>query len=285
MKEGFLNRYSIYLPNEDRLVFFSVSFSLLLHLIILFSNHLEMFTEPRPLITEWSLDTELLSEDSFSDITKLPDAKEADKVNIPSNLLPQLPKKFAIQEKPKAEEGFKDEPLENKDKGKETKEEDPESLISKPDEDASNKLAMKDALKRLAIEKLREDQQDKTKQLEAEKEDKLARLKDAIKDNNAIKSALAVGLKREQERYQALLEKVIRRHYTLPQTFQTNNLQPVVIAIKINVRGGLMSVIIAHSSNDTVFDEYSINAAKNAAPYPRPPKSLAGKLIHLTFSK
>ena len=112
------------------------------------------------------------------------------------------------------------------------------------------------------------------------------KLRDKLRNNQNLKEALSIGIRKEQDAYGNLLRKTISKHYMLPQTFQSTVAKPIVIlAIIVNIKGELVSVKLHQSSNDPVFDDYTIMAAKNAAPYSKPPRSLVGKIIHLAFTR
>ncbi len=276
--------------DEDRLFKKLFVFSVLGHLVFFTIDKFDFFSStPEPLVEEWSIDTDLMTDNPGAVTqTTLPKAVESDEVKVPDNLLPQLPKNFAIEQPKKAEEDGEVEPLKNAKVGESKPDQVDKAPDVKDDKTDANKVAMKEAIKRLALEKLRKEQKDvKGREYKAQKSDAMARLRSelqAAKVGDAAEGGGGTGV--EEKKYGALLKKAIQKHYSLPQTFTSNVASlKVILAITVDELGQLVAVRVQTSSNDPTFDEYSIRAAKAAAPYAKPPESQVGKEIHLVFSR
>ncbi len=276
---------------QDQLVRFFVTASVVGHLIFFILNQLGLqFRIPEPLVEEWTMDTDLLTESDLSNapsVTTIPGAKVEEKAQVPDNLLPQLPKQFTLQEttKEKAEEL-----VPGPDEKKETKEEEPEKKAkeaeseTKADEEIQNRLDKADALKRLALERLKKQQTEKNRELKAPSNEKLARIGDELEKSDKLSGVAGGAAGFDKNRYRKVLYSAVHKNYHLPETFKLVDPNiTVVIAIRVNGRGELMAVEVEQSSNDPVFDEAAINAAKNSAPFDPPPSSLAGEIILLQF--
>ena len=143
-----------------------------------------------------------------------------------------------------------------------------------------NKIEKKELMKRLALEKLRKDKKFADKKT-APRNDPLAAIGEQLKKNSKGKTGTQ---KAAELKYGLYLKKKINQQYYLPQTFTPTVSNPVVILeMVVNTEGNLRVVKVHKSSKDTVFDEYTIAAAKNAAPFERPPATLAGRTILVNF--
>src|SRR5690606_19766334 len=105
--------------------------------------------------------------------SSLPKAQVAEEAKVPENMLPQLAKRFAINEAAKddevdAEEGAKSKKEEKNEKAVDKKSEN--ETLMRSDKTADNKIDQEDALRRLAIEKLKEEQKF-SKKMQAEQND------------------------------------------------------------------------------------------------------------------
>lgn len=276
--------------DENKLVIIFLLCSILLHIGVFLIKEFELL-KPAPMpINEWSIGAELVADipNDLSDKNRLPNAQKSKQAAVPSKILPQLPKKFALKHQTPEDEGLLEEQKDAKKAGLDKKREKDDLLIqAKSDDKASNLLAQKEALKRLAMERIRREQNKKAQELKTQEESRdiisaIGKLMGDASPQKAAKfSAYFEGLK-----YGKILKRSIKRHYSLPQTFRSKVVNPeVILAIRINVRGELISVEIHRSSNDRVFDDYTVKAAKSAAPYERPPKVWAGKLIFLAFRR
>lgn len=279
------------LQGQDQLVRSFVTFSVVAHLLFFILDQMGLhFRIPEPLVEEWSMDTDLLTDTDFSNapaVTTIPGAKVEDKAKVPDNLLPQLPKQFTLQEttQQKAEEV-----VPGPDVKKETKEEEPDKKVKESDtetptdENIQNKLNKMDALKRLALEKLKKQQTEKNRDLAAPSKDALARIGEELNKSDKMSGIAGGAGGLDKNRYRKILYSSVHKNYHLPESFKlVDPNMTVVIAIVVNGRGELINVKVEQSSNDPVFDDAAISATKNAAPFEPPPSSLAGETILLQF--
>lgn len=279
------------LNNQDRLLHYFIAVSVAVHVLFWIGQGLSsLWTSTPPPIDEWSMDADLVTDLKFSapSQTALPNAQVAPEAAVPSQLLPQLPKKFEVKQAEKA-----DDPTEEKAEpdpktaAEEKQAAQPVATQTKEDLDEKNRISMDDALKRLAVERLRQEQKDKQVAMKAPKVDELARLKEELAQrpedlNSGVKGA---GSKAGQDRYRGLLQKAVGRHYSLPEAYNMKNAGlRVVIAIVVNDRGELVSCSIHQSSGDKLFDNLAYKAVKDAAPLPRPPEGQAGETIFMHFT-
>ena len=103
--------------------------------------------------------------------------------------------------------------------------------------------------------------------------------KDAGLRNDAGGGLLAGAANRV---YSSYLRKAIRKNWALPKTFQLTDADMLtVVAIRINARGGLISVKIDETSGDAGFDQYCVDAVRNSSPYKAPPDGQAGEIIRI----
>lgn len=268
--------------DQDHLIKILLAASFIIHLLFLvFGNSLHLPKQDN--IGEIAIETDLISEADLKPASKtiIPEAKEADKPSVPSNLLPQLNKDFAIKSASKQPEGL--EP----DKEAVTQESANEKPPSKDTEnsienDSSTQLAKQEALKRLAMEKLRKEQKEKSTELKAHENDKLAQVKEALDKDKGISKDLGEGAlsKAAGRMYANYLTRAIRKNWALPKTFQLlRSDMKASLDVSINARGALVSVKINEGSGDSTFDQYCIDAVKNSSPFKAPPQSRAGTAI------
>jgi TonB family protein len=277
--------------SEERWLLNLLAFSLLGHLMFFVISKHGLPMQRQPMIEEWEIEGDLITDTEMSAPKRsaLPNAETAPEAVVPDNLLPQLPKKFVINDAAKEEE-TPDTESDNKvtattDKDKVVEKQD-QKLEMKQDPDEANRIAMDDALKRLALEKLRNDKKVSDK-FKAEDKDNLARLKrDASlnKDINAGSPGTGVSVA-SQKVYGSKIKQHIIRFWSLPEAYNLKNANlQVTIAVAVNESGNLMSSSIKSSSGDKVFDDLAYNAVRNSAPLPLPPKGQAGEEILLNFT-
>ncbi|MGE0172034.1 MAG: cell envelope integrity protein TolA [Oligoflexales bacterium] len=273
--------------DEEQWVKFCLAVSVVSHIIFFSVDQFKLFEDAEPIVAEWTMDTELLSESELGAVkeTSLPKAKEAEEEAVP-NLLPQLPKKFSLDQPEKIEETADPEEAEKAEakEGKDEKSKEKNKTLNQEDE--SNKIAKNDALKRLALEKIRQQQKEASTEVKAQSADDVSRVRDKLADmeSGSAKSP-GLGAAREATLYGAKLYKAIRRQYSIPETFKASGAKlKVILQLRVNGRGQLDLLEVYESSGDPVFDEYTLQAAKNAAPFEPPPETQAGKNIHVQFS-
>jgi TolA protein len=290
MKNSALSEKALYLnplkTGEGNLFAFFLFASLATHLGFFMVRNINFFEpQDKPMQQELAIEASLITDFDLDGAqeTTIPDAKEADEVAIRDNLLPQLTKKFSIEEEKIEDDAIADFEADVKDGNVKKKIDEPDLKI-KSDKDESNKITKLDALKRLAIEKLRQEKKDIVDK--AKKTDPLAKIREELtKKNSKILTAGGLSGKKALDRYRILLQKSVRRNYELPEAYNFKNTDlSVVISIKVTAKGELMQSLVAKSSGDEVFDELAFSAVKKSAPLPFPPKDQVGQLIHLKFS-
>ncbi|MEI6832446.1 MAG: cell envelope integrity protein TolA [bacterium] len=267
--------------------------TLLLHALVLTLNPDWFFSMPIVNLEE----SIAVDADFMSDITlnapqenALPNAKKSEDVAVPSNLLPQLPKKFEVEEQLKTEEKSladkKEQDIADEADKKQTVP--VEKLESQKTQDDPNKVSKEDLLKRLAVERLK--QQNKVdKQMKAQK-DALAKLKEELvaKDankNSSLGGAVGVGAIRAKN-YADLLRAAVKRNLYLPKTFEYDRAQLVTqLSVVLNARGELVDVRLAKSSGNVAYDQAAIAALQNSVPLPQPPSEFVGQAITFNLSK
>lgn len=275
---------------QDLLVIFSLIASVALHIVVLVGMEAEWWTTRSPIIDEWSIDAELVADFDLgaSDQTVIPGATESEEVSVPSNLLPQVTKNYTVLEQEKQEVGPSDEPLEPEvEEGQNiTEDTSKDKPVTPPDPDVSTRLAQQDALRRMALERLRQEQKEQSRELKAHQDDRLARIRDALSDGAALDQSAGGGLMAgaETRRYRNYLTQTIRRNYALPTNYQFQSAKSnVILRMRINARGELVAVEIFESSGDQVRDTYSLEAVRKSAPFEPPPAGLAGRDFELNF--
>ena len=264
---------------QDRLFVSFIFVSIAFHVLAFTFHHLSVFSKPIPLTNEWMIDTELVVDSEVSG--------EAAKVEMSRELLPQLPKAFAIKEPEKSEETIpeekkvevlkKEEKIEDKKEAEKPNKEKPVDLHIKKRDDV-NQIQMQDALKRLALERLREESVKKD-------DNTLAKISAELAKGQGSGRGEGVGGVTIVDKYINTLGKIIRNNYNLPPTYENvPGKYHVTISMVLDGRGELQSIEVLESSNDQTFDEYTLKAAKSAVPYPVPPREVMGEVIRIRFS-
>lgn len=278
--------------SEDKLFRIVFVCSALVHVGVLAMRGFEWSRDPIQLEDEWSMDADLVADADFTPPSQsaLPQAAPAPEAAVRPQMLPQLPKKFAIEEAAKPEEIVPEEIEKKKEPPKEEPKKEDVKEAEKPKEQLDilkktdvedNKIKQDEALKRLALEKLRE--ADKTaEKTQAPEENKLARVAELLDKNG--KGGGAVGTGRGAARYGTRLKAAVQRNYNLPEAYNLKGANMVVeLAIAVGGDGQLVSLEVYKSSGDAAFDQLTIDAAKASVPLPKPPPELIGQTIILSF--
>jgi TonB family protein len=278
------------MERESRSLMFFIGISVAAHLIGFILSMFNVFGLPKPALEEWSIDTELLSDVDMGSAPKtvIPSAQKAEEASVPTNQLPQLPKTVTIKEKVKEEEGVMEEKKDEKiEEGKNlTKDTEADGqTIVKPD--AAVKLKKSEALERLVREKLKEKQKEETKELKTQEKSDLAQIRDVLKNAGVTQSSgggiVSIA---EHNRYRAYLATLLKRNYAMPSTYQVTKADMfAVLNVAINTRGELMTVEVATSSGDSVFDDYCMQTVQKSTPFNPPPKDLAGENLAVKCSR
>ena len=216
---------------------------------------------------EISIDIDLLP-DSVA-LEPAPAAQQPEPVNI----LPQLPKKFTLQQpRPLL---IDPEPAPELVAAKPA----PAPADAQPVEDSierttpneENVLKVNEALQRLALEKLRSQKHQETKRNTTLSN----KMQKAITSLNTLKDRgwLATN-------YQTALRVAIKRNFILPDIYDLKNAHiEVKLEIRIDTRGNLLRMRVLKSSRNKIFDELAMAAVRNTSPFPRPPTALVDKQI------
>jgi TonB family protein len=275
------------MPIKPTRVWAAIGAVVVLHAAVLaFKPSLFWSTPPIVMEESWEVDMDFLGEitQKSPQETALPNAEKSPEEAVPKNLLPQLPKKFQVEdEKPKEdspENGEIDKALAEK----KVEEDKSASEVPKMEEDA-NKIKMDDLKKRLAVEKLK--QENKVSETMKAQKDAIAKLKlDASKENaaeNSGSTGAAVGIMRNSV-FQSALKSAVSRNFNLPESFKyTNSKLSVKLSIVIGAKGELLNFKVDKSSGNEVYDLAAISALKNASPLPTPPKDFVGQEIQFNF--
>jgi TonB family protein len=261
------------------------------HAIVLTLNPSWFFTPPEINLEESTVDVDFMGDLSLKtpDETALPNSQKAEEAKVPANLLPQLPKKFEVEEEKPKEEQVADEKQKKQDEGeKPVKDVVEVDKTSRPKEtEDPNKVSRDELLKRLAVEKLkRENKVDQ--QMKAQK-DALAKLKDDLlkadsKANSAGSASGAAGARAKN--YADLLRAAVKRNLYLPKTFEYDQARLVTqLSVVISKSGELVDVKLARSSGNGAYDQAAIAAIQNSVPLPEPPAEIVGQSITVNLSK
>lgn len=276
---------------EDRLFRFFVVVSALFHFGVVAVQGVSFWLTRKTLLEEWTMDADLLPDlESGAPLkSALPDAKPADDPKVSDRILPQLTKKFAIDEKPPEEKTF-EEKSDTKPVAKDEKkvEQQPEksTTMARQDEDEQNRLKKDEALKRLALESLRQQNKvDKEAKAETAGDPKLADKSSASAKDINTGAVMGIPNRSAFSRYRSLLAAAVRRNYVLPEAynFKSANIR-VAFTIVVTESGQLADLKVEESSGDQVFDDLTLQAVKSSVPFPPPPADLAGQAITIQFT-
>ncbi len=277
------------LSSDNKSLYLFISISVGAHLLGFVLSFLNLLNLPKPVMDEWSIDTELMNEMDIGSAPKtvIPSAQKAEEVSVPTNQLPQLTKTYTIKEKIKEEEGAaelkKDEKIEEGKNITKDAEQDGQAIV-KPD--AAVKLKKSEALERLVREKLKDRQKEESKELKAQDNSELAQIRDVLKNAGVTSSSGGIVSIAEANRYRAYLTGLLKRNYAMPSTYQVTKADmKAVVNVVINVRGELMKVEIRTSSGDSVFDDYCMQTVQKSSPFNPPPKDMAGEDLLLQCSR
>lgn len=259
--------------------------SLGIHLVFFLVQGIQIFQQRRHIMEEWAIDADLLVDATTGAPADaaLPNAAKAEEAKVSERMLPQLPKQFAVDEvKTPPEKTFTEQDV----KANSEKDRPEDKSVEKSNEtpEEKNRLKKDDALRRLALEKLRNENKF-AKKTEAPSAD-AARLKNDSKSLAAANTGATFGTvsASEANRYKARIQSAIRRNYSIPDTLKFRTVEPVILAIELNQMGTLIFSKVDESSGDKYFDELAYQALKASTPLPPPPEGLVNQRILLKFS-
>ena len=250
--------------NKLETIILRSSFVLFLVLHLAFLLLLPLFS-PVTKHPEISIDIDLLPESAMTEHATLTPSKPP-----PVDMLPQLPKKFKLQQpQPLAidPEPAPDEPKPEPS----TDNKPPPETLAKTVTNEDNTLRMHEALQRLALEKLRVQQQQESKRHAAisKKMHKVISNISTLQSSNTIVAS-----------YKAALRLAIKRNFILPDIYDLRNANiEIKLKIKIDARGNLMRMLVLKPSRNKVFDDLAIAAVRNTSPFPIPPAELVDQEI------
>lgn len=280
------------IPQDRRFAKLVIAGSVLAHFLLILLNP-SWFLSPPEINMEESttVDLEFAGDISLKapQETTLPKAKESPEVAVPANLLPQLPKKFEVEEsKPSEEKPYVEEKDPKVEDALAKKEEAPPEKVESPKtKEDPNKVTKEDLLKRLAVEKLK--RENKVDQQMKAKKDALAKLKEEILAQNANTNSGVAAKGASDVRaksYVDLLGAAVKRNLYLPKTFEYDRAQLVTqLTVVINERGELVVVKLAKSSGNGAYDQAVIAAIQNSVPLPQPPAEIVGQSITFNLRK
>ncbi len=237
----------------------------------------------------WDVDVDFMGEISMKapQDTALPNSQKSEQEAVPSNLLPQLPKKFQVEEQKPVEDSIaevKDKKAEEAIAEVKKVQAEQKQVVPKTEDDA-NKVDLDDLRKRLAVEKLK--QENKVSERMKAQKDALAKLKqDVVAENSDKNTGSAGGMMGvlRSNAYGNALKSAVKRNFNLPENFKyAQQKMAVPLVVIINERGELVSLKLNGSSGSDVYDTAVLAAVKNSVPLPPPPKELAGHEIQFNF--
>lgn len=268
-------------PTEDDLLKKVLIGSLLVHIAVFAVRPMNWMKSAPPLVEEWTMDADLVSDLQLSSPkdTALPKAAPAEEATVKENLLPQLTKKMAIDD---AQVDPKDPTMMDPDakKADAKPEAKPTAAVVavKSDPEEQNRLKMDDALKRLALEKLKKENK-VSKETKAPLNDDLARLKEDLAKNKNVNAGV-VGVGQNAEKCLAMIHQAIKRNYSLPDAYNLKDAKIVVtIGIVMTETGELVKADVVKSSGDGVFDQLALKTVRDSNPLPPCPEQAGMEIL------
>lgn len=271
--------------------------SVILHITVFVFDFSGLIEAPKLKIEDIAIETDFISEQDLKEQStkSIPKAKPDPELAVDKKTLPQLPKVFNIKQekKPEAPEGESTtEPVELK---KSTK---PEPVVkeqSKPETQKTEtpkvdalELSKKDALRRLALERLRTDKNIKNKTSPAApKKAPEVGVEGTADKNRALQRVLTAGSlsASEKKTYGLKLKRFISPKYNIPFTFKTGRqLLEVTVGFVLESNGSLNKIRVTKGSGDSRFDQHVLKILTAIRTYPRPPVDLAGREFELNFN-
>ena len=144
---------------------------------------------------------------------------------------------------------------------------------------AYNRLKKQQALERLLKEKARQEKKF-AKNTQSPKVTKTQSKKSNLTRSTGISSNNSSVLAFSNQ-----VQLAIKKYYTLPELFKfSQQMLSSSVRIELDEYGDILSMDIAKSSGDKVFDALSKRAINQAAPLPIPPKQLVRKFIIIHFA-
>lgn len=204
-------------------------------------------------------------EESISvDLSYLPDGTALENTSS-KRMLPQLPKKFKLEEKSFSDESFK-------------KEKDKRRLSEKKEIEK---------LKRVTLDRFRRELHRKnSKKADLTKKKKRIKLsKDLLSRRKSLEKSgkkVHISLASAKDSYASKLRFWILKNYTLPEIYKNKKIKTEIL-LTLNKTGSISTMTLDSSSGNTSFDLLAVETLENSSPFPPPPKPWVGKKIKLAF--
>lgn len=271
--------------------------SVVVHIAFFVVDLSGLIDPPQLKLEELAIETDFISEQDLKEQSAkaIPKAKPNPELAVDKKTLPQLPKVFKIkeQQKPDAPEGeTTTEAAEPKkaDKVDKVVEEQtkPETQKTDPKPIDALELSKKDALRRLALERLRTDKNIKNKTSpSAPKDTPEVGVKGKDASNKALQQVLTAGAisAADKKTYGLRLKRFISPKYNIPFTFKTGReFLEVTVGFVLESNGRLNKIRVTKGSGNRRFDEHVLKILQAITTYPRPPLDLAGREFELNFN-
>ncbi|MEZ4741382.1 MAG: cell envelope integrity protein TolA [Bdellovibrionota bacterium] len=274
--------------NELKLVLTFIFVSSICHLIVLLIDPSILFKKNIEDREEITISADILPDIDLGAATQdaLPNAKQAEELKVDKQILPQMPKKFTIEEKTPEKSEMAIEAIKKEKEADKEKEagKDKELQVVKKKEQEALEVRKKDALARLLKEHARKEKKF-AKETEAPLSEKLAQRKMELENKTLGVSGGGAISKHRLHKYLAKLERAIKRNYSLPQVYNLANAKlETRIRMVLNDSGNLQKLEIAESSGEASFDQLALKAVQNSVPLPKPPSELAGESFVFVFT-
>lgn len=268
---------------ETKLLKRLVWISVVVHLIILFFNPYLWLFRSHPDVPDWVIEAELVDMGQFTQERpdSVKDAVQGEEISIREKSLPQVTKKFALEDQKDTSEKISDPDPEDKTLGEKaeiSKEKVKEFLAPKPTVSPADESIKKIALDRLLKEKARQEKKF-AKETSSPLNENLLKRKEELK--NLAKGYSLVGM---NTGYGGVLKKWISRRYTLPDiyNYKDSNIRATVQVI-LDLSGNIQNINLIESSLNPVFDNLVLKTIQDASPFPSPPPDWVGKVISFPF--
>ena len=268
--------------SERRIVVGCLALSVLLHLLLVASHYLLKMGAPDQ--SEWVLETEVVFDavSGHDQHDSIRGAKKGESLKVAKRTLPQLPNQFQIDAKQATDASQKPGGavgLPSDDGRAVAQSQGGTSDLVPPTDKSAVELKKRDALERLLKEQARKRKQF-AKTHEAPEPDKLLVARKEALASRSSTSSISNAVKA----YNRVLKGWVQRHYVLPEIYTAKDQQSrVVVEMVLNKRGEITALKLVKSSSNLAFDRLAVSTMRKAAPFPKPPREVAGRPIHYRF--
>lgn len=259
---------------ESRIFKYMVIASVSVHVGLFLWTH---FKEASGAISfqEMSIQADLEMESAVPSIAS---KERAEEIKVDKQILPQLPKQYEVQDKPEQDEKQNEE-LALKEEEHKEEEKKPEIDPEQVKRERILGLQKKQALERLLKEKARKEEKFSNSTKSPLNQLLLAR-------KQQLEAGMPGGAVGEESfaQYGKLLKKWMQNYYSMPEVYALQAVgQQAVVELVLDAKGGVRSLTLLTSSDNTSFDDLALATVRKAAPFPAPPRELVGKKIHYHF--